>query len=323
MDSFYPLPTNQKVVFFFNSAAATLWFCCLCRFLILLPLVGRRFLPGGIADFFHVVSLTPLIGFLLVKSSLHHLRRFVTSDIWSLLNGVRMAWICYGVIFPHPKIAKHTSYSILIFSWCIQYLFHYSYHSFRIKTKSSPHFLFWIQYHIHYITFPMSLISEMILIFLSLGFVKDGSIYEIVLQVCLLSYIPVAYFAWGHLQQRRNIKYIKVMEKRKESANRTDRNVDSGTTSSLPQSTDNVLVKFDAFGVGARNARIFLSQVPSTAKVECKVLTPNSKDEQQIKVTFKDKHVMTIDPTTKNINQMKEYFDAHSRKMAIEASIRE
>ncbi|EGW34194.1 uncharacterized protein SPAPADRAFT_135544 [Spathaspora passalidarum NRRL Y-27907] len=85
----------------------------------------------------------------------------------------------------------------------------------------------------------------------------------------------------------------------------------------------NVVVKFDAFGVGARNARIFLSQVPTTAKIDCKVLAPNSQDEQQIKVTFKDKHVMSIDPCNTSINQMKEYFDAHSRKMAIEASIRE
>ena len=70
MASLYPLKFNEKLAFFYNTVAATLWFCCLGRFLILLPLVGRKFLPGGMADFFHVVSLLPIIESLFVKSVL-------------------------------------------------------------------------------------------------------------------------------------------------------------------------------------------------------------------------------------------------------------
>ncbi|EGW34193.1 uncharacterized protein SPAPADRAFT_59628 [Spathaspora passalidarum NRRL Y-27907] len=235
MDRFYPLPTNQKVVFFFNSAAATLWFCCLLRFLLLLPLVGRRFLPGGIADFFQVVALLPLIGFLLVKPLLN--KKISLSNLWALSNDLKMAWICYGVIFPHPKIAKHTSYSILISAWCVQYFIHYSYHAFRIKTKSSPHFLFWLQYHNFYVIYPMALVAEMILTFLSLGFVQENSIHEIALKATLLSYIPVAYFAWGHLQARKKNKYIEVMNKRRESAMKTAPSAEIATTSGLSPNT--------------------------------------------------------------------------------------
>ena len=123
MASLYPLKFNEKLAFFYNTVAATLWFCCLGRFLILLPLVGRKFLPGGMADFFHVVSLLPIIESLFVKSVLR--KKFTITSLWGILNGLKMVWLCYGVIFPHPKIAKHTSYSLLITSWCLQYFIHY------------------------------------------------------------------------------------------------------------------------------------------------------------------------------------------------------
>ena len=42
MASLYPLKFNEKLAFFYNTVAATLWFCCLGRFLILLPLVGEN-----------------------------------------------------------------------------------------------------------------------------------------------------------------------------------------------------------------------------------------------------------------------------------------
>lgn len=222
MPGLYPLPFNEQVVFFYNIVAATLWFCCFGRFLILLPLVGRRFLPGGIADFFHVVSLLPLIGSIVVKLALYP--RWKKSYLWSLLNGIKMAWLCYGVIFPHPRIARHTSYSILITSWCIQYFIHYSYYAFRVKTKRSPLFLLWFEYNNFYLTYPFALVAEMILLFLSLGFVEEDLIYHYVLRGVFLLYIPVAYFAWGHLKERKRVKYTEVLEKRNVTRIRNNQN---------------------------------------------------------------------------------------------------
>ncbi|RCK59178.1 Very-long-chain (3R)-3-hydroxyacyl-CoA dehydratase PASTICCINO 2 [Candida viswanathii] len=212
MAELYPLPFNEQFVFFYNIVAATLWFCCFARFLILLPLVGRRFLPGGIADFFHVVALLPLIGSIVVKFALK--RAWKRSYLWSLLNGIKMAWLCYGVIFPHPRIARHTSYSILISAWCVQYIIHYSYFAFKVKTKRSPLFLLWLEYNNFYFTYPFALAAEMILLFLSLGFVEEDLVYDYAIRVVFLSYIPVAYFAWSHLQKRKQVKYTDVIKKR-------------------------------------------------------------------------------------------------------------
>ena len=54
----------------------------------------------------------------------------------------------------------------------------------------------------------------MILLFLSLGFVEEDLIYDYVLRGVFLLYIPVAYFAWGHLKERKRVKYTEVLEKR-------------------------------------------------------------------------------------------------------------
>ncbi|ABN68642.2 predicted protein [Scheffersomyces stipitis CBS 6054] len=213
----YPLPTNLKLIFFFDCVSATLWFCCLVRLLILLPLVGRRFLPGGIADFFHVVALLPLFGFFVVNSLGN--RKLFLKDAWSLANGIRMAWICYGVIFAHPKIAKHTSYSILILSYCLSNFIHFSYLAFRTKTRSSPWLLFWLQYTHHYITFPLTMGAEMVLIFLSLAFVAEDSIYEVALKAVLLAYVPIGYLAFNYLGKRRKERYTQVMKKRIQARN--------------------------------------------------------------------------------------------------------
>ncbi|PVH20277.1 hypothetical protein CXQ85_002062 [Candidozyma haemuli] len=207
----YPLYGKQKLIFYYNVVSTTLWFCCLCRFLILLPLVGRKFLPAGIADFFHVVSVFPLIGWVLVTALVKTQHSW--NDLWGLFDALRMVWMCYGVIFPHPKIAKHTSYSFLISSWCIQNLIDSFYHGFKTKTRTSPLWLFWLHHHHFYLTFFVSCVSEMILIFLSLGFVKS-ELHEWVLKACILAYVPVGYFLFGYLRNRQATKYDAFMEKR-------------------------------------------------------------------------------------------------------------
>lgn len=209
----YPLPTNLRFIFFYNVCATTLWFCCLGRFLILLPLVGRRFLPGGIADFFHVVAILPFVGFAIYKSMIN--TSISKKDFWPFFNSVKMIWICYGVIFPHPKIAKHTSYSLIIFSWCITYLINFSYYGFKVKTRRSPHWLFWAQYYNFFLTFPLAFTGELVIIFLSLGFVEPQW-HEIFIKATLLGYIPIGYFMWGHLYDRKELKFDLVMEKRRQ-----------------------------------------------------------------------------------------------------------
>ncbi|RCK59177.1 54S ribosomal protein L44, mitochondrial [Candida viswanathii] len=82
------------------------------------------------------------------------------------------------------------------------------------------------------------------------------------------------------------------------------------------------VVRFHPFTEGARPARIFLQRLPSSTKIDCKVVTKPT-DKQEIKVTFKDKHVMSVDPTTMNFEDMTDYFNVHSRKLRIQDAIQD
>ncbi|WPK25953.1 hypothetical protein PUMCH_003292 [Australozyma saopauloensis] len=208
----YPLSRGLRAVFVCNILSSTLWFCCLGRFLLLLPLVGRRFLPAAIADFFHIVAVLPLVTFFVVN--LMGRENHKSSDFWGLFNAARMVWICYGVIYPHPKIAKHTSYLTLILTWCILNLIDSTYYAFKVKTHSSPMWLFRL-HHLHFfITAPVAIVSEMILIFLS-GTYEKHHVYELFLDGCLIAYLPIAFFAFKHLLARKKDKYDDYLEKRR------------------------------------------------------------------------------------------------------------
>ena len=82
------------------------------------------------------------------------------------------------------------------------------------ENKEFISFLFWLEYNNFYLTYPLGLVSEMILLFLSLAFVEQDSIYDYVLRAAFLAYIPIAYFAWGHLKSRKKKRYTEIMNKR-------------------------------------------------------------------------------------------------------------
>lgn len=85
-----------------------------------------------------------------------------------------------------------------------------------------------------------------------------------------------------------------------------------------------VSAKFNPFSATAKPARLFLARIPNQLKsgcqVDCKLLSSPS-DQPMIKVTFKDKHTMEIDPTDKNFEDIRALFDAHSRKLALQEAL--
>lgn len=192
-----------RFVFWFNAAAATLWWCCLGRWALLLPLVGRRFLPGGIAEFFQVLALFPALSHLLRWFLLGYRSYADENQLWSLVFAAKAIYICYGVIFPSPLIAKHSSYSVLIVSWGLQILSLYSYKALRSVGLADRPWIRSAYLNLAFFTFPASTVAEMILIFLSLAFTDDDSWAELFNKAVLVAYIPVSYFAWQNLKKRR------------------------------------------------------------------------------------------------------------------------
>lgn len=84
-----------------------------------------------------------------------------------------------------------------------------------------------------------------------------------------------------------------------------------------------VAVKFDPFAASSKPVRLFLARIPSQQRsgvaVDFKVLTKNEKPS--VSVTFKDKLVMEADPEVMTFEDLRSYFDGHSRKLAINQAI--
>lgn len=85
-----------------------------------------------------------------------------------------------------------------------------------------------------------------------------------------------------------------------------------------------VSVKFNPFAANSKPIRLFLARIPSQQRSGCavdfKVLTKMS-DTPQVKVTFKDKHVMDVNPETMSFADLQAHFNAHSRKLALKEAI--
>lgn len=202
-----------KLLVFEYVVTATLWLSCLLRYAVLILLVGMRFLAGGLADFFHICACTPLATVLLNRIAFKR-RPLVLRDLWSVFNGIRMVWLAYGVVYAHPKVAKHYSYSMIIVSWSLTYIIHYTYHAFRLRFKASPKTLFWLQYHCFFLLMPISLVGEFAQIFLSLRFVTIWW-YDYILSTALVLYIPIGVWYFSHLWNRKVALYDNVMERKR------------------------------------------------------------------------------------------------------------
>lgn len=84
-----------------------------------------------------------------------------------------------------------------------------------------------------------------------------------------------------------------------------------------------VTTRFDPFTSAAKPARIFLARIPHVQKsgcqVDCKVI--HAPEKPSIKVAFKDKLVLEIDPSGKTMEDLREFFDAYSRKLALKEAL--
>lgn len=202
-----------KSLVFQYTIDGALWLCCFLRWCMLILLVGTRLLPGGVADFFHICSCTPMLTVAMNRVFLKR-RPLAWRDLWSVFNGLRMIWLTYGVIHAHPKVAKHYSYSIVLVSWCLTYIIHYTYHAFRLRFKASPKVLFWLQYHCFFLLMPLSLVGEFAQIFLSLRFVSTGW-YDSLLSIALVLYIPVGVWYYSYLWSRKVDLYDAVIQRKR------------------------------------------------------------------------------------------------------------
>lgn len=85
-----------------------------------------------------------------------------------------------------------------------------------------------------------------------------------------------------------------------------------------------VSVRFDPFSPSAKAVRLFLARIPPQQKSGCAIefkILNNPSDKPEVKVTYKDKNVIEINPEEKTFADLSSFFDTHSRKLAIKDAI--
>lgn len=159
-----------KLIFLNNLVFTILWVCCLLRLIALVPLVGRKFLPVAIAEFFQTLITSSYICLFVISNlnairNSHRRKRIGSSAFWlnslKLLNGLFVTWV---VIFHYPKVSKHFAYTIFIFCVStIEAARHFSYLMPNSMTIYIKNFAF-------FTLFPCQKFSELVLILLSFKF---------------------------------------------------------------------------------------------------------------------------------------------------------
>lgn len=195
-----------RVLLLNNTVLFFLWFSCLVRLLILLPLVGRRFLPGGLAEFYQALLtasfasqfLVSALGIIRVPRNKTHLKLF------KLAHGLLITW---GVVFHYPKVARHSAYGVLVFCCSLQEAFDYFSFLFRASLTRS------LRKKAFVLLFPAQRIAEIALIMVSFKFNKRyyeqsndkvEYFYGVFLKFVLVLYVPASYIIYRYLWRTRN-----------------------------------------------------------------------------------------------------------------------
>ncbi|OUM53812.1 hypothetical protein BVG19_g3133 [[Candida] boidinii] len=189
----------QKYLILTDVISSFLWIAVLLRFLILFPLVGTRFLPGGIADFFlsvQCIIFIDLFNYYLIYRNYPNsqfLKRVNLNRI--LLTIFSRVLVSFGVLYAFPKTARHISFSTLIIANSLQESTRYIYNAYKIRTYGKK--IYWLQFAkklLFIIFFPIEIISEVSLIFISLQFADaENKLYGYLLRAILFFYVPFFY----------------------------------------------------------------------------------------------------------------------------------
>ncbi|ODV93253.1 hypothetical protein PACTADRAFT_77606 [Pachysolen tannophilus NRRL Y-2460] len=194
--------TKESYLLNYNRLFALLWISVIARFSILLPLVGNKFLPGGIADYFlSVQALTCLFDLFNVITKIIEIKN---SNLF-ILNFISKALIS-SILLQYPKIARNESFSTLIISWSLQEFFKNLYMIFKIRNKGIykvPYLIYWFYSNNFILVYPLRVLSEIAIIFLSLRYAQA---YKKSLGLIIIAYLFIFVKIYSTMFSRRNSK---------------------------------------------------------------------------------------------------------------------
>lgn len=194
-----------KYLIAYNAVSGFFWAAVLLRFAVLLPLVGPKYVAGGLADFLRWVQTLMVLE--VAHAALGLVRSPVATAAIQVASRLLVVW---GVLFLFPDVGQHPAFSTCTVAWCVTEIVRYSFYVFSLARPGPggvPYWLTWIRYSAFYVLYPLGAGSEWVLILVSLPEAEQLSTwYTLLLKASLLIYIPGFYVMFTHvMKQRRKV----------------------------------------------------------------------------------------------------------------------
>jgi hypothetical protein len=205
--------TTQRYFLISDFTITLFWFFIICRLIILYPLTGSKFLPGGIADFYiNVLNSTVLLEIFNYLTIFRHIPNNQTINnnlqkphfyILLIVSLIRLSLTF--VIYNYPRITPSKLFSILILSQSLKELFRwfYNFQKVRLFNNNIPWLNKFLRSFTYLLLTPIETFSSFYLLFQSLiypSYQNNLINYDIkikfFLKLILILYLPIFYIIY-------------------------------------------------------------------------------------------------------------------------------
>ncbi|ODV86025.1 hypothetical protein CANARDRAFT_212307 [[Candida] arabinofermentans NRRL YB-2248] len=168
---------TQKYLLISNGIRCFAWFSVNLRFLVLFPLTGIRFLPGGIADFYIFVNLTTILidlfDYISIFRKIPDGSHVSKPQKFNLICVLLTRLLITFILLNYPKVAKNVCFPILIFTTSLVEFIRYLVNFYKVRTfGGSVYWLNLIKKLSIFFIYPILISSEFGILFLSLQLIK-------------------------------------------------------------------------------------------------------------------------------------------------------
>ncbi|XP_047256588.1 very-long-chain (3R)-3-hydroxyacyl-CoA dehydratase PASTICCINO 2A isoform X2 [Capsicum annuum] len=111
---------------------------------------------------------------------LHSLVGLVRSPVSATLPQITSRlYVTWGILWSFPEVRSHILVSSLVISWSITEIIRYSFFGTREAFGSAPSWLLWLRYSTFLLMYPAGIISEVVLIYNALSYMKESGKYAV------------------------------------------------------------------------------------------------------------------------------------------------
>lgn len=119
--------------------------------------------------------------------------------------------LVWGIIYPYPFVSSSPTYASMLLAWSVTEVIRYTFFASAI-VGVCPAILLWLRYNTFFVLYPIGIISECSLIWLTANLNGIEPIHKYMLWSILAIYVPGSYILYTYMmkQRARVLKTVKA-----------------------------------------------------------------------------------------------------------------